>query len=88
MNPRLVEPGFVVVQLHAGGPARPGKDEDGDDEAQRGRHVRRHDTGRARQRASPTLDARRRYARSVVAHSLSVVGAMPKAFAFAGMSTS
>jgi hypothetical protein len=39
MNPRLVEPGFVVVWLHADGPARPKKDENGDDEAQHeGRH--------------------------------------------------
>ena len=27
MNPRLVEPGFAVVCLHADVPARPGKDE-------------------------------------------------------------
>ena len=34
MNPRLVEPGFVVVCLHADVPARPGKDENGEDDAQ------------------------------------------------------
>jgi hypothetical protein len=34
MNPQLVEPGFVVVCLHDVGPARPGKDEGGGDEAQ------------------------------------------------------
>jgi hypothetical protein len=47
MNPRLVEPGFAVVCLHAGVPARPGKDENGDDEAQAGRrHGKRQDTRR------------------------------------------
>jgi hypothetical protein len=35
MNPRLVEPGFVVVCLHVDVPARPGKDENGEDETQR-----------------------------------------------------
>ena len=34
MNPRLVEPGFAIVCLHADVPARPGKDENGQDEAQ------------------------------------------------------
>ena len=34
MNPRLVEPGFVVVCLHADVPARPGQDENGEDDAQ------------------------------------------------------
>ena len=34
MNPRLIEPGFVVVCLDAD-LARPGKDENGEDEAQR-----------------------------------------------------
>ena len=34
MNPRLVEPGFAVVCLHADVPARPGKDENGEDDAQ------------------------------------------------------
>jgi hypothetical protein len=38
MNPRLVEPGSVVVRLHANVPARPGKDDDGDDEQVAGRH--------------------------------------------------
>jgi len=37
MNPRLVEPGFVVVCLDVDVPARPGKDENGEDEAQRQR---------------------------------------------------
>ena len=46
MNPRLVEPGFVVVRLHADGPARPRKDENGEDEAQReGRHQNEQPTG-------------------------------------------
>jgi len=27
MNPRLVEPGFVVVRLHANVPARPDEDD-------------------------------------------------------------
>jgi hypothetical protein len=31
MNPRLVEPGFVVVWLYATVPARPGQDDDGDE---------------------------------------------------------
>jgi hypothetical protein len=45
MNPRLVEPGFVVVCLHADVPARPGKDEDGEDDEQGPRqHGRRQDT--------------------------------------------
>ena len=40
MNPRLVEPGFAVVCLHADVPARPGKDQDDENEAQGGgRHV-------------------------------------------------
>jgi hypothetical protein len=34
MNPRLVEPGFVFVCLHATVPARPGQDDDGDDDTQ------------------------------------------------------
>ena len=34
MNPRLVEPGFAVVCLHADVPARPGKDQDYENEAQ------------------------------------------------------
>jgi hypothetical protein len=34
MNPRLVEPGFAVVCLHADVPARPGKDQDDETEAQ------------------------------------------------------
>jgi hypothetical protein len=39
VNPRLVEPGFAVVFLHADVPARPGKDEYGQDDAQEaGRH--------------------------------------------------
>jgi hypothetical protein len=29
MNPRLVEPGFVVARLDADVPARPGNDQDG-----------------------------------------------------------
>jgi hypothetical protein len=46
MNPRLVEPGFVVGCLHADVPARPGKDENGnDDEKHTRRHVENHDTG-------------------------------------------
>ena len=45
MNPRLVEPGFVVVCLHADVPARPGKDENGEDDAQVARqHWKRQDT--------------------------------------------
>ena len=32
MNPRLVEPGFAVVCLHADVPARPGKDENREDD--------------------------------------------------------
>lgn len=40
MNPRLVEPGFAVACLHADVPARPGKDQDDENEAQGGgRHV-------------------------------------------------
>ena len=40
MNPRLVEPGFAVVCLHADVPARPGKNQDDENEAQGGgRHV-------------------------------------------------
>ena len=40
MNPRLVEPGFAVVCLHADVPARPGKDQDYEDQAQgAGQHV-------------------------------------------------
>ena len=34
MNPRLVEPGFAVVCLHADVTARPGKDENGEDDVQ------------------------------------------------------
>jgi hypothetical protein len=34
MNPRLVEPGFAVVCLHADVPVRPGKDENREDDAQ------------------------------------------------------
>src|SRR4051812_9401049 len=34
MNPRLVEPGFAVVCLHADVPARPGKDENRENDAQ------------------------------------------------------
>jgi hypothetical protein len=45
MNPRLVEPGFAVVCLHADVPARPGKDEYGEDHAQVARqHWKRQDT--------------------------------------------
>jgi len=45
MNPRLVEPGFAVVCLHADVPARPGKDENRKDDAQVARqHGRRQDT--------------------------------------------
>jgi hypothetical protein len=45
MNPRLVEPGFIVVCLHVDGSARPGKDEYGDDDAQGAqRHVKRKNT--------------------------------------------
>src|SRR5580704_19668092 len=45
MNPRLVEPGFVVVCLHADVPARPGQDENGEDEASAPRrHGRKHST--------------------------------------------
>ncbi len=52
MNPRLVEPGFVVVCLHADVPARPGQDEDGEDDAQvRRQHGRRQDTRTVRRRA-------------------------------------
>jgi len=41
MNPRLVEPGFAVACLHADVPARPGKDQDDENEAQGGgRHVK------------------------------------------------
>ena len=51
MNPRLVEPGFVVACLHADSPARPGKDESGDDgEAQR---ARRHGKGHDIERPGP-----------------------------------
>jgi len=40
MNPRLVEPGFAVVCLHADVPARPGKDQDDEGQAQEaGQHV-------------------------------------------------
>jgi hypothetical protein len=57
MNPRLVEPGFVVVCLHVDGPARPGKDEGGDgDEAQR---QRRHEEKTRYPRAGA---ARKRFA--------------------------
>ena len=49
MNPRLVEPGFAVVCLHADVPARPGKDENREDDAQVARqHGRRQDTCTAR----------------------------------------
>jgi len=34
MNPRLVEPGFAVVCLHADVPARPSKDENREDDAE------------------------------------------------------
>ena len=34
MNPRLVEPGFAIVCLHADVPARPDKDENREDDAQ------------------------------------------------------
>jgi hypothetical protein len=34
MNPRLVEPGIVVVWLYANVPARPGQQDDDGDEAQ------------------------------------------------------
>ena len=45
MNPRLVEPGFAVVSLHAGVPARPGKDENREDEAEVARrHGEKQDT--------------------------------------------
>ena len=48
MNPRLVEPGFAVVCLHADVPARPGKDQDRQDEAQAARqHGFRQNTGTA-----------------------------------------
>ena len=38
MNPRLVEPGFAVVSLHADVPARPGKDGNRVDDAEVARH--------------------------------------------------
>jgi len=38
-EPAALEPGFVVVCLHVDVPARPGKDENGEDETQR---LRRH----------------------------------------------
>ncbi len=47
MNPRLVEPGFAVVCLAYTRtfPARPGKDENGEDDAQVARqHGRQQDT--------------------------------------------
>ena len=45
MNPRLVEPGFAVVCLHADVPARPGKDENHEDHVQVARqHWNRQDT--------------------------------------------
>ena len=54
MNPRLVEPGFAVVCLHADVPARPGKDENGEDDAQVARqHGRRQDTCTAGHDARP-----------------------------------
>jgi hypothetical protein len=34
MNPRLVEPGFVVACLHADVPARPGNGQDDQNDAQ------------------------------------------------------
>jgi hypothetical protein len=39
MNPRLSEPGFAVVCLHADVPARPGKDENREDD---GKGPRQH----------------------------------------------
>ena len=49
MNPRLVEPGFAVVCLHADVPARPDKDENREDDAQVTRqHGKSQDTCTAR----------------------------------------
>jgi len=49
MNPRLVEPGFAVVFLHADVPARPGQDENRENDAEVARHHgRRQDTCTAR----------------------------------------
>jgi hypothetical protein len=63
MNPRLIEPGFAVVCLHADVPARPGKDENREDDARVARqHLRGQDTctaihcarpGTSRQRIEP-----------------------------------
>jgi hypothetical protein len=67
MNPRLVEPGFVAACLHVDGPARPGKDENGEDEAQQSRrHGKRDDTetmGAAQARGSVPHDLVRRVGR-------------------------
>ena len=63
MNPRLVEPGFVVVCLHANVPARPGQDENGEDDAQASqRHRRENDTRlTCAAQARPRLLAARRF---------------------------
>jgi len=52
MNPRLNRAGVRRRALHANVPARPGQDDDGDDEVQAlRRHVNVHDTRRAAARA-------------------------------------
>jgi hypothetical protein len=56
MNPRLVEPGFAVACLHAVVPARPGKDENGDDDAQA---QRRHGMGNRRRELGRRASASR-----------------------------
>ena len=49
MNPRLVEPGSAVVCLHADVPARPGQDENREDDVQVARqHGSRQDNLRCR----------------------------------------
>ena len=57
MNPRLVEPGFAVVCLHADVPARPGKDENREDAVDAVQVARQHgsrqDTCAAGRRARP-----------------------------------
>ena len=70
MNPRLVEPGFAVVCLHADVPARPGKDENREDDVQVARqHGSRQDTCAAGRcaRAMRTQAMRRFRATLVVA---------------------
>jgi hypothetical protein len=60
MNPRLVEPGFAVVCLHADVPARPGKDENREDDAQVERqHGRSQDTCTARRCARASTSRQR-----------------------------